>query len=486
MANPFSGLENIGQSYLQGVQLANQRQYREEAAAQRAEDTRMRGQYYQDLVDQRREAAALAATGRADVLGAKFREYLTLNPDGSVNQVESARKLTEAEGQDAFNETAGLAEGVGTPIGGVDKKIRSTKAFQKGLTQGILKRTENNALFQRVLASKGIFESEQQQPLPADLESLISGPSPDTELNVLNEISQPEAAPQAFVQPPQRTALQMGGGQRVTINGRQYNVPAALKKTEKAGTVKFSDPSGEYTLPVSPEAARELLTKRLASPEGEQDPYADIDEAMKNLRKLAKDNDSEVNVYTDDQGNVKVRKDQFGYFGESKGLTFGEAKAQLELKRKDRKQNMKDLETLPGPEAGIKQGTNRVPSISPNQVIDVRSIPNLPRIGRGTNAPVATTNAPPQVRLPVDSLAPASSMSSESLSGLDLDELRQAMLEAQSNGMDPAVLGLQIRQALNEAGVPTAAGTNGIPFGLSNEKLDAILRLPRGRAPVEL
>ena len=58
MANPFSGLENIGQSYLQGVQLANQRQAREEATAQRAEETRMRGQYYQDLVDQRREAAA--------------------------------------------------------------------------------------------------------------------------------------------------------------------------------------------------------------------------------------------------------------------------------------------------------------------------------------------------------------------------------------------------------------------------------------------
>jgi len=44
MANPFSGLENIGQSYLQGVQLANQRQAREEAAAQRAEEARVRGQ----------------------------------------------------------------------------------------------------------------------------------------------------------------------------------------------------------------------------------------------------------------------------------------------------------------------------------------------------------------------------------------------------------------------------------------------------------
>jgi hypothetical protein len=77
-------------------------------------------------------------------------------------------------------------------------------------------------------------------------------------------------------------------------------------------------------------------------------------------------------------------------------------------------------------------------------------------------------------------------MSSESLSGLDLDELRQAMLEAQANGMDPAVLGLQLRQALNQSGVPTAAGTNSLPLGLSQEQFDAILRLPRGRAPVEL
>jgi hypothetical protein len=331
------------------------------------------------------------------------------------------------------------------------------------------KRAENVALIRRGFIP---FGKKQDQELPQDVLNQIEGFSPD----IFDGGGEP------LTEAPMSAGAPSGGGQIVTIGGQQYRAPAAaLKKTEKAGTVKFSDPSGEYTLPVSPEAARELLTKRLASPEGEQDPYADIDEAMKNLRKLAKDNDSEVNVYTDDKGNVKVRKDQFGYFGESRGLTFGEAKAQLEVIRKDRKQNMKDLETLPGPEAGIKQGTNRVPSISPNQVIDVRSIPNLPRIGRGTNAPAATTNAPPQVRLPVDSLAPASSMSSESL-GIDPEELRQAMLEAQSNGMDPTVLGLQLRRSLNEAGV----GTNSLPLGLSQEQFDAILRMPRGREPVEL
>ena len=86
----------------------------------------------------------------------------------------------------------------------------------------------------------------------------------------------------------------------------------------------------------------------------------------------------------------------------------------------------------------------------------------------------------------VNSRQPATTNSSESLSELDPEELRQAMIEAQSRGVDPAVLGLQLRQALNQAGVPTPAGTNSLPLGLSQEQFDAILSLPRGRAPVEL
>ena len=479
MANPFSGLENIGQSYLAGLQLAQQRQYREEAAAQRREDTRVREQYYTQMGTDREAALKERIQARLDAAASQFGQDLILNPQGLPDYAGSALKRDRRLQSDTLAGAEGELYAMYGTQPPLSPEVIGSPAYIAGRIRGTAKtladkRAENVALIRRGFIP---FGKKQDQELPQGVLNQIEGFSPDIF----------DGGGESLTEAPMGAGAPSGGGQIVTIGGQQYRAPAAaLKKTEKAGTVKFSDPSGEYTLPVSPEAARELLTKRLASPEGEQDPYADIDEAIKNLRKLAKDNDSEVNVYTDDKGNVKVRKDQFGYFGESRGLTFGEAKAQLEVIRKDRKQNMKDLETLPGPEAGIKQGTNRVPSISPNQVIDVRSIPNLPRIGRGTNAPVATTNAPPQVRLPVDSLAPASSMSSESLSGLDLDELRQAMLEAQSNGMDPAVLGLQIRQALNEAGVPTAAGTNGIPFGLSNEKLDAILRLPRGRAPVEL
>lgn len=478
MANPFSGLENIGQSYLQGVQLANQRQAREEAAAQRREDTRVREQYYTQMGTDREAALKERIQARLDAAASQFGQDLILNPQGLPDYAGSALKRDRRLQSDTLAGAEGELYAMYGTQPPLSPEVIGSPAYQAGRLRGTArtmadKRAENVALIRRGFIPFG----QSGRQLPVDVENQIDAFSPD----IFDGGGEP------LTEAPMGAGAPSGGGQIVTIGGQQYRAPAtAAKKAEKAGTVKFSDPSGEYTLPVSPESARDLLTKRLASPEGEQDPYADIDEAMKNLRKLAKDNDSEVNVYEDDKGNVKVRKDQFGYFGESKGLTFGEAKAQLELKRKDRKQNMKDLETPPGPEAGIKQGTNRVPLVSPNQVIDVRSIKGLRPIGRGTNAPAATTNAPPQVRLPVDSLAPASSMSSESLSGLDLDELRQAMLEAQANGMDPAVLGLQLRQSLNQSGVPTAAGTNSFPLGLSQEQFDAILRMPRGRAPVEL
>jgi hypothetical protein len=473
MANPFSGLENIGQSYLQGVQLANQRQAREEAAAQRAEDTRVRQQYYTQMGADREAALKDRIQARRDQFASVFGRNLKLTPEGDVDIPASAlardramqeEQLASAEGE------LGALYGTQAPL---SPEVIGSPAYQTGRLRGTAKRMAQEKDLTAAMIRRGFMPAneESDRELPEDVRNQIEGFSPD----IFSGGGAPLTAASMGAGAP------AGGGQRISFAGRQWNAPAARAgKAEKAGTMKFTDPNGvEYSLPVPPEAARDLLSKRLASPEGEQDPYADIDEALKNLRKLAKNKDDEVNVYEDAEGNVKVRKDQFGFIGESKGLTFGEAKAQLEVKRKDRKQMMRESETPPGPEAGIKQGTNRVPSISPNQVIDVRSIKGLRPIGRGTNAPTATTNAPPQVRLPVDSLAPASPYSSESL-GIDADELRQAMSEY--NGIDPTVLGLQLRRSLNEAGVRT----NSLPLELSQEQLDAILRLPRGRAPVEL
>jgi hypothetical protein len=208
------------------VQLANQRQAREEATAQRAEEARMRGQYYQDLVQQRAEAARLAAQNRTDVLGAKFGEYLTLNPDNSVNLVESARKLKEAEGLDALAETAGMAEALGTPMGMADEKIRKTKAFQKGVALGMVEKLKNQTQLERVLASQGVLPAAGAKPLPAGVESMISGIPQDTELSVLDEISPTKAAPEAAKAAPEvipkgYQKLDIGGGMSVYMKTPQ-------------------------------------------------------------------------------------------------------------------------------------------------------------------------------------------------------------------------------------------------------------------------
>ena len=336
MANPFSGLENIGQSYLQGVQLANQRQYREEAAAQRAEDTRVRERYYQDLVDQRRDAAALAATGRNEGLAIKFGRYLKYKPDGSIDIVGSAAAQEDAGNRNQFLETFGFAETQGIPIPGVELTPEEKKSefYNRGRAQGIVAKTKEDQQFDRALAAKGVFRIDGQQEIPADLESSISGPSQDTELNVLNEISQPEVAPQTFVQPPQRTALQMGAGQRVTIKGRQYNVPVTAKKTEKAGNLKFTLPGGEEAdVNLSPETVRELLSKRLASPDKEAGINDDIDAALKKLKTLNARSGGEVNVYRDKTGNIDVRPDEFGFGNETTALSAAEAITRLENER---------------------------------------------------------------------------------------------------------------------------------------------------------
>ena len=271
MANPFSGLENIGQSYLQGVQLANQRQAREEATAQRAEETRMRGQYYQDLVDQRRDAAALAATGRADELARKtaadllagqqrdetlalrFGKNLVRDDKGKIDLIASATKLEESESQDKFNETAGLAAALGKPLEGIDPNILKSKSYQNGVALGMVEKLKNETALRRVFASQGAALITPDA-LPADLEPSISGPSQDTELNVLNEIRQTQGVPEALVQPPARTGLKkppegyqymdIGGGNKVL-----QRIPKATKGDRPVvfKTVKVTDDKGDET-----------------------------------------------------------------------------------------------------------------------------------------------------------------------------------------------------------------------------------------------
>ena len=290
MANPFSGLENIGQSYLQGVQLANQRQYREEAAAQRAEDTRVRGQYYQDLVDQRREAAALAATGRNEGLAIKFGRYLKRDKDGAIDIVGSAAAQEEGGNKDQLLETAGFAETSGIEMGGITltEEDRKSKSYLKGKVQGIIQRATNDQQMARIMASQGILPGGDSAsvPIPADLESAISGaPRENTfglmgggsepimnTLDVLGEGITQDNVPQMMAQAPARTAPAQTipeGYTRGVINGKNVLVrkPKAEKaaKTDYPGKIKIETPEGEMELRLTAEQIAERLAKARVS-----------------------------------------------------------------------------------------------------------------------------------------------------------------------------------------------------------------------------
>jgi hypothetical protein len=466
MANPFSGLENIGQSYLAGLQLANQRQYREEAAAQRAEDTRVRQQYYTQMGTDREAALQERIKARLDAAASQFGQDLILNPQGEPDYAGSSLKRDRRLQSDTLAGAEGeIAAMYGTqpPL---SPDIIGSPAYQAGRLRGTArtmadKRAENVALIRRGFVPVG---QEQDQELPQGVINQIEGFSPD--------IFDGGGAP--LTEAPMGTGAPSGGGQLVTINGRQYRAPAARAlKEQPLGYEEVETPGGgKVRMNLTPERVRQLTAARLASANKEPGIFDDIDAAEKQLQTMQDKGTEEFNLERDNQGNVKVVKDQTFSIGKSPE----QIQSDLNLEREKRATRRGIKTTGLGTGAPMPQGRNRV--------MDVRSIAGLPPIGRGrTNAPVA---APGQVRLPVDSLAPASSMSSEALSQLDPEELRQAMLEAQSGGMDPAALGLQLRQSLNQAGVPTAAGTNSYPLGLSPEQFDAILRMPRGRAPVEL
>lgn len=472
MANPFSGLENIGQSYLAGVQLANQRQAREEALAQRQEEARVRERYYQDIIGERQAQREAQRRQRMDQFASVFGRHLKLTPEGDVDIPGSAlardRAIQEEQLAGAEGELGALY-GTQAPL---SPEIIASPAYQTGKLRGTAKRLAQEKDLTAAMIRRGFIPADQEQ----DREL------PDEVKNQIEDISTPDifSGNVPVTAAPTRAGAPMGGGQRVSFGGRQFFAPTpTAKRAEKGGTVKFSGPGGEeYTLDVSPEAARELQAKRLASPDQEPDFFADIDAAQQQLKKLRVSGQNDFNLKRLKDGTIQVVADD----AFSIGRTAAEIQKDLELERKNREQILKESKTMPGPEAGIQQGTNRVPSAAPNRVIDYRQIPGLPRIGSAsTNAPVGV--AP---RMAVNSLQPASPDSSESLSELDPEELRQALLEARSAGIDPAALGLELRGVLNQSGVPTAAGTNSLPLGLSQEQFDAILSLPRGRAPVEL
>lgn len=241
MANPFSGLENIGQSYLQGVQLAQQRQAREDALAQRQEEARIRERYYQDLIDQRREAAALNAKIREEGLAAKFGRFLKRTPEGDIDIVGSATAQEEAGNRNQFLETVGFAESQGVPIPGVQltPEERKSEFFNKGRAQGIIQKTKDQMQFDRILASQGVFPMGSQTQIPADLEPFITGQAPATIFDILSGV-QPATPAQPAQLPPGLITGRLAGRDVIMRKPKAETAP----KIDRPHKVNIRDENG--------------------------------------------------------------------------------------------------------------------------------------------------------------------------------------------------------------------------------------------------
>lgn len=264
MANPFSGLENIGQSYLAGVQLANQRQAREEAIAQRQEEARVRERYYQDLVDQRREAAALAAKNRQDTLKERFGESLVYEADGvTIDLVKSAQGAKSIKDLDALAAAAGKATILQQASGFGDKleipeELMKRPAFNQGRAEGLVSVSETRLKMPSIMASQG------WAPISEDLESTITG----TGANDSEMLAELEAAGKPAAN---RKAYQGNADMDIrTVFGQRYGKPKKVveqkvPKTEYPGTLKIETEEGPLTVKLTPQQLAERLS-RLGAP----------------------------------------------------------------------------------------------------------------------------------------------------------------------------------------------------------------------------
>ena len=287
MANPFSGLENIGQSYLAGVQLANQRQAREEAIAQRQEEARVRGQYYQDLVQQRRDAATLNAKLREEGLATKFGRFLKRTPEGEIDIVGSATAQAEAGDKDQLLETFGFAEAQGIQVPDVEltPEDRKSKSYLRGKTKGIVQKTQDDFQFKRIMASQGLIPGGVRAgALPDAVNNYIAGdqrdmmlgptggmPAEETTLDILAGRSPGQVTPETLAQTPDRTieVKPPVGMEAIKIGPDTYfrKLPKPqVVKADRPNTVNILDETGKVV------ATRKLTDEAFAAWEATQPP----------------------------------------------------------------------------------------------------------------------------------------------------------------------------------------------------------------------
>ena len=366
MANPFSGLENIGQSYLQGVQLANQRQAREEAMAQRQEEARIRQDYYSQLGIERRAALDERIKARLDAAAGQFGQDLVLDAQGEPDYAGSALKRDKRLQNQQLRTALGARAGefnVNEPLA---PDIIESPEYKLAYNQGMARQLQRTSAYENALARRGLVK------LPGAVEDQIA--NRPTTAGILQ-------GQQDLSQYPQTTI----GGSRYAYVG-----PSPRAAAVKGPKIIIEEgPEGrKRKFEGTPEEARAYEASLLAAPDKEPGMFDDIDAALKKLKTLSVRSGEEVNVYRNKEGNIDVRPDVTGFMGESSGITAKEAVAQLEGERSRRAEALGGT-TESKPKNRAEAAAQRVKRFTLGQIMEGA----LPR----TAAPMAAPMAAPQM-----------------------------------------------------------------------------------------
>ena len=372
MANPFSGLENIGQSYLQGVQLANQRQAREEAIAQRQEEARIRQDYYNQLGQDRQAALEERRQARFDAAASQLGQDLVLDAQGNPNIPASAAKRDKRLQTQQLRTALGARAGefnVNEPLA---PDIIESPEYKLAYNQGMARQLQRTSAYENALARRGLVK------LPGAVEDQIA--NRPTTAGILQ-------GQQDLSQYPQTTI----GGSRYAYVG-----PSPRAAAVKGPRVRLEQgPNGpKEVFEGTPEEARAYRASLLAAPDKEPGINDDIDAALKKLKTLSARGGGEVNIYRNKAGDIDVRPDEFGFGDESTGLSVADAVTRLENERLRRAGAIGDT-TEGKPKNRAEAATQRVKRFTLGQIMEGA----LPR----TNAPMAA----PQIQV-VPPQAPAS------------------------------------------------------------------------------
>jgi hypothetical protein len=367
MANPFSGLENIGQSYLQGVQLANQRQYREEAAAQRAEDTRVRQQYYTQMGADREAALKERIQARLDAASGQFGQDLILNPQGEPDYARSALKRDQRLKAQNLSSAYGSRAGEFNITEPLSPDITESPEFKTAFNQGLARKLQRETTTENALARRGLVK------LPGAVEDQITGRP--TTFGVLQ-------GEQDMSQYPQTTI----GGSRYAYVG-----PSPRAAAVKGPKVIIEEgPEGrKRKFEGTVEEARAYEASLLAKADKEPDINDDIDAALKKLKTLGARSGGEVNVYRNKAGDIDVRTDEFGFGDESTGLSVADAMTRLENERLRRAEALGGTPSTGKPKNRAEAAAQQVKRFTLEQAMGT-----LPRRPSPLGAPVIQPGIP--------------------------------------------------------------------------------------------